>query len=230
MSSLFSPTALLALLIALTVHECAHAWASDRLGDHTAKHLGRLTLNPVAHLDPIGTMVFLVSMWGGIPFGWAKPVPVDPRYLRHPKRDMALIALAGPASNFVLAIVSMVALVLVMPRGGGDLVLSDAFFEGQTLLHQFVLQFCSVSMIVNIGLMAFNLLPIAPLDGSKILYYFVPVRYEAEYQTFLQNGLQILLIVLILDNLLNIPIISWWFTMFSGPFLDLLNVMFVVVG
>ena len=95
------------LIASLSVHEAAHAWAANRLGDPTARHLGRLSLNPAVHVDPIGTLLFpLIAMMTNVPLiGWAKPVPVDPRYLKHPKRDFALIAAAGPASNLVMAVI-----------------------------------------------------------------------------------------------------------------------------
>ncbi|MCE2453847.1 MAG: site-2 protease family protein, partial [Nitrospinae bacterium] len=95
-----------AILLALTFHEVAHGWMADKLGDNTARMLGRLNLNPIVHLDPLGTLAFVISMVGGVGFGWAKPVPVNPGNFRHPRRGMMWVALAGPATNFILAIIS----------------------------------------------------------------------------------------------------------------------------
>ena len=111
------------LIASLSVHEAAHAWAADRLGDPTARHLGRLSLNPAVHVDPIGTLLFpLIAMLTNLPLiGWAKPVPVDPRYLKHPKRDFALIAAAGPASNIVMAVIGAVVFALLPTAAPGDI-------------------------------------------------------------------------------------------------------------
>ena len=109
------------LIASLSVHEAAHAWAADRLGDPTARQLGRLSLNPAVHVDPIGTLLFpLIAMLTNVPLiGWAKPVPVDTRHLRHPKRDFALIAAAGPASNIVMAVIGAVIFALLPDAGPG---------------------------------------------------------------------------------------------------------------
>lgn len=141
------------MLLALTVHEWAHAYCAWRLGDPTARALGRMTLNPVAHLDIFGTICLVL-----IGFGWAKPVPVDPRYLAHPRRDMMWIALAGPVSNLLQAIFFGLAVRIlgatVEPSGVGP----------------FFLQMTTYGVFINCALAVFNLLPVPPLDGSKILY------------------------------------------------------------
>ena len=151
------------LIASLSFHEAAHAWTANRLGDSTARRLGRLTLNPLAHIDWIGTVLFPFLAWySGLPLiGWAKPVPVDMRNLKAPRRDFAIVALAGPVSNVVLA---LGAAVLVRAQGG---VVPDS---GQTFLT-FILVY-AVSM--NIMLAVFNLLPIPPLDGGNVLAGFVP--------------------------------------------------------
>jgi Zn-dependent protease len=156
------PTFLI-LLASLSFHEAAHAWAANKLGDPTARLLGRLTLNPLAHIDWIGTILFpLVLTLSGLPaFGWAKPVPVDMRNLRAPRRDFALVALAGPVSNLVLA-AGLIALIQV--RGG---VVTES---GATTLS--LLLYLAVFM--NVLLAAFNLLPIPPLDGGNVLAGMVP--------------------------------------------------------
>jgi Zn-dependent protease len=151
------------LVASLSVHEAAHAWASNRLGDPTARQLGRLTLNPLAHIDLIGTVVFpLVAMFSGIPLiGWAKPVPVDMRYLKAPRRDFALVALAGPVSNVLLAAV----LVTLINLQGG-LVPDDGVTRFGLVLY--------MAAFTNLLLAAFNMLPVPPLDGGNVLAGLVP--------------------------------------------------------
>jgi len=153
-----------AILIALTFHEFAHAYVAFRLGDPTAKYMGRLTLNPLAHLDPMGTiMIFLIH------FGWAKPVPVDPRYLGNPKRDMMWISAAGPLMNMTLALASGILIRLFIGAG---------FASGQPGgIASMVFQMLNFSLYINLALAFFNLLPIPPLDGSKILAGILPHRY-----------------------------------------------------
>lgn len=162
--------AVFVLLLSLVVHECAHAWAALRLGDDTALRMGRLTLNPVAHLDPIGSLVFPVLglMLGGYLFGWAKPVPVNPLRLGNPLRDHALVAAAGPLSNLALALISAILLGVVMGVAhlnpgqtgpGGSLVFLSRLLE--------------MGIILNVLLAIFNLIPIPPLDGSWILLTFL---------------------------------------------------------
>lgn len=197
LQNLFNPPFIIAILIALTVHEWAHALVADRLGDPTPRSEGRLTLNPVAHLDPVGTLLFFL-----VSFGWGKPVPVNPRYFKHYKRDSALTAIAGPISNLILAILALVFINHVLPLfmhvGSTDrvgLFFSEVFFN---------------LVLINLSLMAFNLLPIAPLDGSKVLEAFIPLRHEDAYHRFMQRGPMILLGILILERAFNIPILAMW--------------------
>lgn len=160
--------AIIALLPALTVHEWAHGFSAYKLGDHTAKIDGRLSLNPLDHLDPIGSLMLL--LFG---FGWAKPVPVMTRNFKNPKRDFAISAFAGPFANFVLGFISSLFLVLsvFVPLKLG---LTGITFE--------VLQnICYFSLIYNIGLGLFNLIPIPPLDGSNILMCLLPNHLAAKY-------------------------------------------------
>jgi len=162
----------LALIIAVTIHEFAHALIADKLGDPTPTLAGRLSLNPLKHLDPIGTLMLLIFR-----FGWGKPVPFDPFNLRHPKRDSALIALAGPTSNLILAaLLSIILKLTALPL--------------LTLLIPII--------IININLAIFNLLPIPPLDGSKILYGLLPLNWAEEYNSFMKDYGILLLILLIL--------------------------------
>jgi Zn-dependent protease len=167
----------------LTLHELAHGWTAYKLGDPTAKLLGRLSLNPIVHMDPLGTLMFMVSYWTGFLFGWAKPVPVDPSNFRgHPQRGMAVVAAAGPATNFVLAILCA----LIAKEHGsfgeiGDRVLGYAF-------------------LVNIVLGVFNLIPIPPLDGSRIVGAFMDRRTWAQWSSLDQYGMVFLLVLIFLFN------------------------------
>jgi Zn-dependent protease len=146
-----------ALLIAVTIHELAHGLVADRLGDPTARLQGRLTLNPLPHIDPLGALAFVLAG-----FGWAKPVPVNAYNLRHPMRDMSLVAAAGPLSNFVVAFVALVALVVV------DRYAETPFFAVPLLgMLRFTYAF-------NLALGIFNLIPLPPLDGGHFLPYFLP--------------------------------------------------------
>ena len=156
------------LIASLSVHEAAHAWAADRLGDPTARHLGRLSLNPAVHVDPIGTLLFpLISMLTNLPLiGWAKPVPVDPRHLRHPKRDFAIIAAAGPASNMVMAILGAVMLAVIPDSAPGDIAGGAVTGPLVSLFRGFV--------VINVLLAVFNMLPVPPLDGGNVLIGVLP--------------------------------------------------------
>jgi Zn-dependent protease len=203
----FTPPFIIAMLIALTIHECAHGLVAYWMGDPTAKYEGRLTLNPLAHLDLLGTLMFFM-----VGFGWAKPVPVDPSYAKNHKQFTTLTALAGPASNFILAILT----VLIAKAAllfGLDAGMANAFF----------IELFQMMLFLNLGLMAFNLLPIAPLDGSKILAMFIPDRYAAEYEDFLQKGPIVLLALLIGERLLGIPLIVGWITFILYPVLSVLE-------
>ena len=156
--------AFIILVASLSFHEAAHAWTANRLGDPTARLLGRLTLNPLAHIDWIGTVLFpLVAMLGNVPFliGWAKPVPVDMRNLRAPRRDFAIVALAGPVSNILLAIG---ATLLFTAQGG---FVPDG---GQTIVTAVLVR----AILLNVMLAAFNMLPVPPLDGGNVLSGIVP--------------------------------------------------------
>jgi Zn-dependent protease len=198
------PVFILALLIALSVHEWAHAFIATRLGDPTPRHAGRLTLNPLAHIDPIGAILFLIAG-----FGWAKPVPVNSSYFRNPRRDVLLVAAAGPASNLLIAVVCYTALLLL---GGSSQSAWELLGVGGTgnVAITFFRQFFGASLFVNLGLMAFNLIPIAPLDGSKVLEAFIPLRLQDKYDDFMRMGPYILLALFIGEHLLNLPLLSFW--------------------
>jgi len=184
-----SPLSLLfwltALVIAITIHEFAHAFVADRLGDPTPRISGRLTLNPFAHLDPLGTLALLI-----VHFGWGKPVPVDSFNLRNPKRDVALVSLAGPVSNLILAVILSLLLRLIF------VIWPPFIFSFQ--LFPVIYVFLQTSIALNVTLAIFNLLPIGPLDGAKILIGFLPPKQSYQVEEILnQYGLFILLFLLI---------------------------------
>ena len=176
------------ILCILPLHEFAHGWVASKLGDPTARLDGRLTLNPLASVDPVGTVwLFLFG------FGWAKPVPVDARYFKKPKRDMAIVALAGPVSNLLAALVGALityAMIVFLPYNG---VLS------------FILSVLSYYITVNVTLAAFNLLPIPPLDGSRILGAFLSDRALATYYRY-QNIFVMVLFVLMFSGAFSGPL------------------------
>ena len=196
------------ILLALSVHEFSHGLVAYRLGDPTAKYAGRLTLNPVSHLDPIGTlMLFLVH------FGWAKPVPVDPRYFTNPKRDMLWVALAGPASNMVLALLSGLAIRFINLNPG----LLTSSVIGNSIGVMIVL-----SLQINLALAVFNLLPVPPLDGSKILFGLLPPQYEHLAYNLERYGPGILFGLILLGFLTGFSIL--W--AFIGPFVNFFSLLF----
>lgn len=171
-----------ALLLAVTVHELAHGLVADRLGDPTARLQGRLTLNPIPHIDPLGALAFVIAG-----FGWAKPVPVNAYNLRHPIRDMALIAAAGPVSNFALAFVGILAFRLVQPTSILPAVIDP------------LLAVLSYVFLYNLGLGVFNLIPLPPLDGGHFLPYFLPRASWAALHKVEQYG-PIILIVAVMSG------------------------------
>lgn len=189
------------LLLALTVHEFAHGYVAYRLGDPTAKDLGRLTLNPLKHLDPLGTLAFFI-----IKIGWAKPVPVNPTYFRNPRKDMLWVALAGPAVNLVLAIVSALATKVVWFIAA-NIPYSQLAEAILVPLNQVLI----ASVWINLVLCIFNFLPIPPLDGSKILAGILPPDMARSYASVERYGF-IIILVLAFSGLLSkmiMPVISF---------------------
>lgn len=189
---------IIALLVAITIHEAAHAWMADKLGDHTARYLGRVTLNPIAHLDFLGTIMIFITFATGFGLGWGKPVPYNPKNLSNPRVGSLLIAIAGPISNLLTALV--LALPLQYLLQNTDIEASGAAFFFVTVLK--------TTILLNVGLMAFNLLPIPPLDGSKVLAAFIPSRYNHELQIFFHYGPFILLGLIIFEDLFRLNILG----------------------
>jgi Zn-dependent protease len=184
------------LTVSLTIHEFSHAWAAYRLGDDTAARAGRMSLNPLVHLDPIGSLLILT----GMPLGWAKPVPVDVFRLRDPRRGGSLVALAGPASNFLLAIL-FCAVFLVLSY--------QDISPGTFRLLTFFIQ-------INFALAIFNLLPLYPLDGSKVLPLFLPREMGDRYEAFMGRLGFWPLLILFLPAVLGFSgPLNFWFSLWN---------------
>jgi Zn-dependent protease len=159
----------LPILFAITLHEAAHAYAARYFGDNTAFMLGRMSLNPIKHIDPVGTLLIpIVLFFIGSPFlfGYAKPVPVEFRNLRNPKRDMAWVALAGPAANLVMALLWMIGVILM---------------SGVQEPDDFFMRMAQAGILTNLVIFAFNLFPVPPLDGGRIMTSLLPMQYAAKY-------------------------------------------------
>lgn len=216
-----TPTFIIAILLAVSIHEWAHGYAAWKLGDPTAKYDGRLTLNPLAHLDPVGTILFVL-----VGFGWGKPVPVDPRYFKHQKRDEAIVAFAGPLSNIVLAFLAF-GIGLVLGLGQDMLPMFGAVIVpgGGSVLREFAAELIGDLILINLVLMAFNLLPIAPLDGSKIIRLFLPYHLERQYVELMQYGPWILLALIVAGRAFGISILSTWITTIMTPFLAIMDLL-----
>jgi len=202
---------ILALLISLGTHEFCHALVSFWLGDSTAKRLGRLTLNPLAHIDPIGTvLVPLIGMLSGFPIiGWAKPVPTNPYNLRYHKWGMTIVALAGPVSNLLGAAVYLVMLKTVL-----------AVFD--LPLHNLLVLFLAQLVMVNLVLCLFNLLPVPPLDGSRLMEALLDAPKYRNLLFFLERqGPMLLFLLIMVDSFLPTPVIGSLFNAVIGSFFGL---------
>lgn len=188
---------IIVLVIAFSVHEFAHAWTADRFGDNTPRFNGRLTLNPLAHLDPIGSLMLLFAG-----FGWAKPVPINPHTLerRSPAATM-WVSLAGPASNLLMAILAAIPFQLGLISSSAAFSAASAILPSpEKILYEFV--------YINLILMLFNLIPLAPLDGEKILYYFLPYSGQQFMDSLRPYGPMILLAVVFLGPFLGLNILG----------------------
>lgn len=226
--------ALPAILISLSFHEMAHAYVSYRHGDPTAKRLGRLTMNPLRHLDPIGTLMLVVSMTSGFGFGWAKPVPIDPTYYKNHKRGTVLVSLAGPVSNLLLAFLFSFPMAYIAIKSG--LTMKEAFMSSLSLyfpgfsLTAILFNISRFFYMINIGLAIFNILPIPPLDGSKILTAVLPARQYfklMQYERYI--GLAFLAVMLLKPGILSRLLwpfriaVEWIFRLLASPLLNLVT-------
>lgn len=214
---------MLPMLLGMIVHEVSHGLAARRLGDPTAGMLGRLTLNPIPHIDPMGLLCFVfTSFLGGFIFGWAKPVPVNPRYFRKPARDMMLVALAGPGSNFLLALLfglGVAVLFLIWP---------EAFINRMSPVQpsatqQFLVLMCTQGILINLCLAWFNLLPLPPLDGSRVVSYFLPMHMALSYARLERYGMLVLLVLLVSGVLGKVlgPLVDYSFSLILRLMLSL---------
>lgn len=194
----------LPVLFAITLHEVAHGWAARALGDRTAEMLGRLSLNPIRHVDPVGTVILpmvMLMLPGGFLFGWAKPVPVSMRNLRNPRRDMAIVAIAGPLSNLVMAIAwGFLAKIAISMNP------TEGIWLGILLMAR-------AGIIINLVLMVLNMLPFPPLDGSRVLTGLLPEAQARAIDRLERYGLMILIVLMATGILSKI---MFWPLMFSG--------------
>ena len=189
------------VIFAVTFHEVAHGWVASQFGDQTAKSLGRLTLNPIKHIDPVGTIIVPAVMFyaSGFIFGWAKPVPVNWRNLGHPRRDMALVAIAGPAANLLMLLFWAISAKILMLLG-----------NELNNLTQLLLIMCSIGITINIVLMILNLFPLLPLDGGRVLTAMLPQNLAMSFSRLEPYGLIILVALLVSGILWKIllPVLS----------------------
>lgn len=200
---LFAP----GFVFGLTFHEVAHGWVADKLGDPTARNAGRLTLNPLAHLDPIGSLMLIFAG-----FGWARPVPVNPLNLPNPRRDMLWVALAGPVANLLFAL--------------GLGLIFQIFLKGQFERELFGSSILTLVIFmgvqINVILAIFNLIPVPPLDGSRILVGLLPPSLTAGYEQFERIGPMLLFGLILLANFAGVPIFNYLINPFATPIMKLL--------
>ncbi len=202
----------LPLLFAITIHEAAHGWVAFHLGDNTAYRAGRVTFNPIKHIDPFGTIILPLIMYfsSGMIFGWAKPVPIDSSKFRHQRRDMGLVALAGPLSNLSMAIFWALSIKL-------SLLIIDAPHPAD----HFFINMANFGISINLLLMILNLLPILPLDGGRILHSLLPTALAKNYARLEPFGL-IIIIILLITNILGKILLP--------PFLFIYSQLLVLIG
>jgi Zn-dependent protease len=207
----------LPVLIAIVFHELSHGLVANKLGDPTAKMMGRLTLNPIAHIDPFGTilmpLMLLIFTNGQFVFGYAKPVPINPMNFRNPRRDMAISAAAGPVTNILLAIVSLiilkfifVPLSLVLPESVGASVMTP------------LIMIVQASVVMNVGLASFNMIPIPPLDGGRVLTGLLPYKQAASFSKIEPFGFIIVLVLIAtgIANIFVVPMVNLFLRILQG--------------
>jgi len=206
------------LLFAICVHESAHAWMANRLGDPTAKMLGRISLNPIVHIDPFGTIIMplLLILLGFPPFGWAKPTPVDTRNFKNLMRDDILTAVAGPVSNFLTAFLSIIALAVILH--GSNAGIGSNFRHADIVSPLATLFYFAMS--INVVLAVFNLIPLPPLDGSHVIRHFLSYNALRVYDRIGYAGLIVVMFVL---PLIGFPIVGILIAPFEAFFEGLLN-------
>lgn len=201
----------LPLLFAMVLHEYAHGWVAAKCGDSTAKLQGRLTINPLAHIDPLGTVILPVMclLMGSFLFGWAKPVPVDPRNMRQPRRDMALVAAAGPGMNLLLAVAGALLLAVLLTiepslslRGSEEADAASSTLA--TMVFRPLAVMALYSVMINVFLALFNLLPIPPLDGGRILTAMLPPKPAIALARLEPYGMLILVGLIVFDKELGV--------------------------
>lgn len=217
---------ILPLLFAITLHEAAHGWMASRLGDSTARMLGRVSLNPVRHIDPVGTILLPLGMYllTGFVFGWAKPVPVNYNNLNQPRRDMGLVALAGPAANLMMMV--FWALTMRLALSLGDFAGESAFWIAQPLLLM-----GAAGVLINALLMVLNLFPLLPLDGGRVLTSLLPPKMAASFSKLESYGM-LILVVLLFSGLLGTvlwPVIGFVELLVAVP-LGLSEIIYGVQG
>ena len=197
---------ILAFLFALSVHEASHAFVADKLGDDTARRLGRVTLNPLPHIDLFGTILLpALGLLSGLPvLGWAKPTPVNPSRLRHPRRDDILVTAAGPASNLAIAIISVLLLLAIRVASKEGAVVVEQIASGYSNMLQSPSAITPFALLlyyllnINVLLAVFNMIPVPPLDGGQIVGQLIPVRWQPAYLSLSKYGFMILLVLLFL--------------------------------
>jgi len=202
MLSIFS---FIILIFSIVIHEVSHGWMANYLGDPTARHMGRLTLNPIPHIDLMGSIIiplFLLISNTGFIIGWAKPVPYNPYNLRDKKNGEMLVALAGPASNLLLALIFGIIIRILLFQGIG--------------IDSSIISFFSIVVFYNVLLAIFNLVPIPPLDGSKALFHFLPYSSHNIREVLERNGMLFLIIFIFFGFRLILPVMFFLFSLFTG--------------
>jgi Zn-dependent protease len=186
---------LFVVLFAITVHEASHGWAALKMGDPTAYHMGRITLNPIRHIDPVGTILLplILIIMGAPPFGWAKPVPVNPLNLKDPRRDNLIISIAGPASNLSVAVIAFIVLKILMSLS------PSLMYSGRGGLSNLLSPLITIvyyTIVINVILAFFNLIPIPPLDGSGVVMGLISEEAAQKYEQIRPYGFFILILLI----------------------------------